>query len=214
VGARLTGLVPVAGAIIAGGRATRLGGQAKGLLDVGGTRIIDRVAAALRPIVNSLVIVANSPDAASWLPGVRVVPDVLEGGGSAAGIHAALRATAQPTIVVAWDLPFVTTELLEAIVRAVNGAPDACVPAGRVAGEFEPMCGWYAPSCAGVIESEWAAGDRSLHGLLRRVSTVVVPPADIAKLGSAEGFFLNVNSEDDLARARRMATDDAAPKSA
>jgi molybdopterin-guanine dinucleotide biosynthesis protein A len=176
--------------------------------------MIDRVASALAPIVDSIVIVANSPGAASWLPGARVVPDVLEGGGSAAGLHAALRATERPTIVVAWDLPFVTTALLRLVASAAGPASDAAVPAGRVSGEFEPLCAWYAPRCADEIEAEWASGDRSLHGLLRRVSTVVVPVEAIAPLGSAERFFFNVNSEADLSHARRMAADDSAPPSA
>ena len=200
VGARLTELTGISGAILAGGRATRLGGVAKGLLDVGGRRMLDRVANALAPLVDSLIIVANSPDAPAWLPGVRVVRDVLDGGGSAAGVHAALRATGQPTVVVAWDLPFVTTALLRMIADAAGPRSDAAVPAGRAPGEFEPLCAWYAPRCADQIESEWAAGDRSLHGLLRRVATIVVPTERLVQLGSAERLFFNVNSDDDLAR--------------
>jgi molybdopterin-guanine dinucleotide biosynthesis protein A len=176
--------------------------------------MIDRVAAALSPIVDNIVLVANAPDAAAWLPGTRVVPDVLQGGGSAAGVHAALRAIGGPAIVVAWDLPFVTTALLQVIASAANPESDAAAPAGHVTGEFEPLCAWYAPRCAGEIEAEWAVGDRSLHGLLRRVSTVVVPMERLEKLGSAERLFFNVNSGDDLERARQMAADDSAPRPA
>lgn len=217
MGARLTGLTGLtegtglSGAILAGGRATRLGGVAKGLLDVGGRRMIDRVASALAPVVDSIVLVANAPDAASWLPTARVVADVLEGGGSAAGVHAALRATGQPTIVVAWDLPFVTAALLRALAAAAGPECDAVVPAGRRPGEFEPLCAWYGPRCATAIEAEWETGDRSLHGLLRRVSTIVVPSDAVAAIGSAERLFFNVNSEVDLVEARRLAADDAAP---
>ena len=83
------------------------------------------------------------------------------------------------------------------------------VPVGRRAGEFEPLCAWYGPRCATAIESEWDTGDRSLHGLLRRVSTIVVPPDALAPIGSAERLFFNVNSEVDLVDARRLAADDA-----
>jgi len=51
------------GAIIAGGRAARFGGALKGLELVGGTRIIDRVAAALRESCDELIVVANDPAA-------------------------------------------------------------------------------------------------------------------------------------------------------
>ena len=64
------------GAILAGGRAVRMGGKAKGLESVGGRRIIDRVAEALREATDDLLIVSNDPAASAWLPGVRAVPDV------------------------------------------------------------------------------------------------------------------------------------------
>jgi molybdopterin-guanine dinucleotide biosynthesis protein A len=176
--------------------------------------MIDRVAAALSPVVDTLMVVANAPDAASWLPGTRVVTDVLQGGGSAAGVHAALRAAGGPTLVVAWDMPFVTTALLDLITGGAARETDAVAPAGRTRGEFEPMCAWYAPRCADEIEAGWAADDRSLHGLLRRVSTVVVPAERIATLGSPERFFFNVNTEDDVLRARQLAADDSVPRPA
>lgn len=181
---------------------------------MGGVRMIDRVAAALSPVVDTILLVANAPDAPAWLPGTRVVTDVLEGGGSAAGVHAALHAAGGPAIVVAWDMPFVTTALLNLIAGSATPGADAVVPAGRAPGEFEPLCAWYAKSCADAIEAEWSAGDRSLHGLLRRVATVVVPGERVAKLGRAERLFFNVNSEGDLLRARELAADDATPRPA
>ena len=64
------------GVILAGGGATRFGGAPKGLQVVEGARIIDRVAAALREATDELLLVANDPGAAAWLPGVRTVADV------------------------------------------------------------------------------------------------------------------------------------------
>jgi len=57
----------ITGAIVAGGASSRFGGQAKGLLEVGGQRIIDRIASALRPVVETIAIVSNAPDASEWL---------------------------------------------------------------------------------------------------------------------------------------------------
>ena len=51
------------GAIVAGGASTRFGGEPKGLRQVGGRRIIDRVADALRGVVNEIVLVANAAEA-------------------------------------------------------------------------------------------------------------------------------------------------------
>jgi molybdopterin-guanine dinucleotide biosynthesis protein A len=205
-----------AGAIVAGGSAVRLGGIAKGLLRVGDRRIIDRVADALRPVASELLIVTNAPDADSWLTGARVVRDELNGGGAAAGVHAALRASHGPILAVAWDLPFVTRELCEALAaRGAIGDADAVVPRstaaphleGDGATRLEPMCAWYAPICAGTIAAMWDSGDHSMHGLLTRMRTVVLDPAVVAAAGDPARMFLNVNTESDLARAREIAGD-------
>jgi molybdopterin-guanine dinucleotide biosynthesis protein A len=196
----------IAGAIVAGGRAARLGGIAKGLLRVGDSRMIDRVAGALRPQIDELLIVTDSPDAATWLPNARIVRDALIGGGAAAGVHAALSATRGPVLAVAWDMPFVTRELCAALVaRAAAGDADAVVPQSPTAKLLEPMCAWYAPVCADAIAAGWDAGDRSLHGMLARVRTVVLPLHVVERAGDPDRLFLNVNTQAELERARHMA---------
>ena len=99
------------GAILAGGRAVRMGGKPKGLELVGGRRILDRVADALRGATDAVILVANDPGADQWLPGVRVVPDLRPGHGPASGVHAALMATGTDVLVLAWDAPFVPAGL-------------------------------------------------------------------------------------------------------
>ena len=206
MGAGLNG--PLTGAILAGGQATRLGGVAKGLLDVGGQRIIDRVAGALDPFVDEFLIMASASDASNWMPGTRVVADILPGGGSAAGVHASLRAAKGAVFVAAWDLPFIVPAVVGAIVEKTLGREDemdAVVAIGPRPGTPEPLCGWYGPACAAAIETGWTAGDRSLRGLLSRVRTVIVPANVIVAIGPPERLFFNVNSAVDLAQARVMA---------
>src|SRR5215831_3438634 len=74
----------VTGAIVAGGANERFGGEPKGLQRVGGVRIIDRVAAAIRAVTPHIVLVANSPDAQAWLD-VPVRRDVRSERGSVVG---------------------------------------------------------------------------------------------------------------------------------
>jgi len=65
----------VAAAILAGGGGTRMGeGVVKGLLSVGGQRIIDRQLAVLRPLFAEVLIAANDPEPWAGL-GLQVVPD-------------------------------------------------------------------------------------------------------------------------------------------
>src|SRR5262249_7311953 len=101
----------ITGVILAGGQATRLGGQPKGLEALRGVRIIDRIVAALRGVSDDLLLSANDPAAVAWLPGIRTVADVRPGVGSLGGIYSALIHSGGPVIVVAWDMPFVTSSL-------------------------------------------------------------------------------------------------------
>src|SRR5215211_3434495 len=116
------------GAIVAGGGAARFGGAPKGLQVVGGLRIVDRVVTAMRAATSEIVLISNSPDAFEWLPDVGVCPDVRPERGSLVGIHTALSQTTDSALVVAWDMPFVTAELLQQIRDRGRNALFAAIP--------------------------------------------------------------------------------------
>ncbi|HEY7895674.1 MAG TPA: molybdenum cofactor guanylyltransferase [Gemmatimonadaceae bacterium] len=199
------------GAILAGGRATRFGGVPKGLERVGGRRVIDRVAAALAAAADDMLLIANDPSAASWLPGVPVAPDVRPGNGGLGGIHAALTRAAHPVLVVAWDMPFVSASLLAAL-RALGGTADVAVPESDSQRGVEPLCAYYDPSCIGPIERRLDAGDRRVVGFYDDVRVARLSNADVRRFGDPALMFMNVNSPDELALAERHASglDDAA----
>jgi len=190
----------IAGAILAGGRATRFGGAPKGLARVGGVRVIDRVAAALRAVpCDELLLVAHAPDAAAWLPDARTVADVRPGCGALGGLHAALAHARTPVLVVAWDMPFVPAPLLAALRdRVLAGAP-AAVPSGP-GGAREPLCACYAPSCLAVAERLLDAGERRAGALADAVGAALLGAAESARFGDPSVTFTNVNTADDLAR--------------
>ncbi|MCC7322658.1 MAG: molybdenum cofactor guanylyltransferase, partial [Gemmatimonadaceae bacterium] len=148
------------GVILAGGGATRFGGLPKGLELVGGRRIIDRVADALRDATDELLVVANDARAPDWLPGVRVAGDLRPGEGSLGGLHAALAHARGAVIVVAWDMPFVSTALLRRLRALGESGFDAALPESGSKRGVEPMCAWYAPPCLDAITAALDRGDR------------------------------------------------------
>jgi molybdopterin-guanine dinucleotide biosynthesis protein A len=191
----------VTGVILAGGLATRFGGQPKGLELVGGARIIDRVAAALRAVADDLLLVANDPDASAWLPGVRTVADVRPGFGSLGGIYSGLvHAKGQPVLVVAWDMPFVGPSVLDEL-RTTGAGADVVVFESRSTRGVEPLCAFYRPTCIAPIERHIDGGDLRVVGFFESVRVVrLPPPADPDKT------FMNVNTPSDLALAEGLAT--------
>ncbi|HVV16983.1 MAG TPA: molybdenum cofactor guanylyltransferase [Polyangia bacterium] len=196
----------VAAAIIAGGRARRLGGLVKPFLEVGGTAIADRQLAVLRPLFERVIaVVADAGDAAPWITrGVETVSDAVPGAGPMAGVAAALTAAAPGGVVcVAGDLPFLSGALLAAVR---DRDPDADAVAPRTGGHAEPLCARYGASCLPALRSRLAGGRLALHAVLEEAGRTVWIEGDaLAALDPGGRSFLNVNTAEDLARADLMA---------
>src|SRR4051812_38952151 len=110
----------VSALILAGGRATRMGGVAKHELVIGGETIFARQCRVLAPRVAEILVAAPGDVA-----GYRTVRDPIEGAGPLAGIAAGLAATRTPwLLVVAGDMPGLSGELIDDLV-AVDDAHDA-----------------------------------------------------------------------------------------
>ena len=190
--------------MLAGGAGSRLGGIPKGLERVGGARIVDRVADALRAVTPDIVVAANAADAADWLPGVPVYPDLHPRRGGLAGVEAAL-ALGRDVLVVAWDMPFVTSALLQAL--AGLAAPDVplIAPESDSPHGFEPFCAYYSlgirDDLARFLDSGGAA-----HAFVTKMKGVrFLRAAEVARFGDPAQLFLSVNSPTDLERARAIA---------
>ena len=212
---RHTSLVRCIGAILAGGRATRFGGAPKGLERVGGRPIVERVAASLRAASDELMVVANDRAAAEWVPGARVVSDLIAGAGSLGGLHAALAQAGAPVLVVAWDMPFVPASLLREL-RATGEAMDvdAVVPESGSRHGLEPLCAWYAPTCLDAIARRLDAGDRRAVSFLADVRVQRLPLERVRAHGDPETLFLNVNTPAELGVAEAHGRERAHPADA
>jgi len=190
-------------AILAGGRATRFGGAAKGLATVGGRRILDRlVDASLRAFGEPPLLVASHPDAATWRPDLAVAPDRIAGAGALGGIYTATLAAPAPVVCLAWDLPFITAGLLRRLGEGLDRS-DVVIPA--TARGLEPLCAGYGPGTVGPIEAAIESGDLRATGFHHAVSVAVLGPADLAPFGDPARLFFNVNEPGDLERAEAMA---------
>jgi len=196
----------VAGAIIAGGPAKRLGGVAKPFLKVGGRAIAERQLSLLRgAALVRVFVVANDP--APWAAlGVDVVPDLVGGSGPLGGIHAALTALGDDgcdaVVCLAGDLPFVGADLL-ATLR--DRAPWADAVAPRSARGIEPLCARYARALLPAIDGAVRAGQLAVHEMLEQRAVDWIAEAELAALDPDGRSFFNVNTPDDLARADAMA---------
>ena len=191
-------------AVLAGGAARRYGGHPKGLVSLGGRRILDRVVDAVAAVTGvPPLLVANAPDGPTWRPDLRTIPDARPGYGSLGGIYTAVVSGAGPVLCVAWDMPFVAAELLRALVAGSAGY-DAFLPESDGRRGVEPLCAVYGPACAGAIERRLASHDLRAIGFHADVKVGTLSLERVRACGDPEVLFFNVNSPEDLVRAEAL----------
>ncbi len=190
--------------MLAGGGATRFGGGPKGLATVGGVRILDRLAAILGDALDTPpLLVANDRDAPAWRTDLRAVPDTRPGLGALGGIYTAVVEAPAPVVCIAWDMPFVTPPLIQALAAGLAEA-DVCVPASDGRRGVEPLCAAYGPACRPAIERALDRGDLRAIGFHPEVRVRILPLDAVRALGEPAQLFFNVNTVDDLAAAEAL----------
>jgi molybdopterin-guanine dinucleotide biosynthesis protein A len=187
--------------IQAGGKSARMGGQPKALLELGGRRIIDRVVDVVRAVADDLLIVTNTPELYAGL-GLPMVADVFPDHGSLGGIYSGLKAApGEAAFTVACDMPF----LLPDVARLVTSRADrADVVLPRVGGQLETLHACYAKSCLAPMERRLRAGQLKIIGFFGDVRVLEIAEAEVARFRAPELVFMNVNTPEELARARTL----------
>ena len=194
------------GAVLAGGAASRYGGVPKGLLSVGGARILDRVVEGVQAVTGALpLLIANAPGASAWRPDLRTIPDARPGFGSLGGIYTAVTAAPESVLCVAWDMPFVPDALLRALVDgAAAGNYDAFLPESSGRRGLEPLCAVYGPACGPAIARRLDNGDLKAISFHADVRVGILSLAQVRAFGDPGELFFNVNTPDDLERAEAL----------
>ena len=192
----------ITGVVQAGGRSMRMGGAPKALIELGGRRIVERVVAAITPVVDDVIIVTNTPELYGFL-GLPMVSDVFPEHGSLGGIYSGLKAAGgDVAFTVACDMPFLRADVARLVT---DRAGDADVVIPRVGEQLETMHASYAKTCMPAIEARLRAGRLKIIGFFDDVRVVEIAEADVRRLGDPDIVFMNVNTPDELARARDVA---------
>lgn len=175
-------------ALIAGGRGRRLGGVAKGLIEVEGRTLGERLVDLLEPICGPVLLVANDPSVYAAL-NVPTVRDVIAGKGPPGGVHAALtRSPAGWVFVAAIDLPWLDRESVTALAEAREGHD---VALWRADGWLQPLAGWWHTRCGATLDRLLRAGDPGFRSILAELDVRVLEAPDARP-------FTNLNTPEDL----------------
>lgn len=188
------------GIILAGGAARRMGGGDKPLLALGDGTLLSHVIGRIAPQVAGLALSANGDPARFARFGLAVLADADAGrpgplAGILAGMDWAAAAGAEALVSVAGDTPFLPPDLVPRLLLAGSGGPAlAATSGGR-----HPTFGLWPVRLRDDLRAALARGERRVAAFANRhgAETAWFPDQPFDP-------FFNVNTPDDLARARGM----------
>ena len=198
----------ILGVVMAGGRNVRFG-DIKAFAQIKGVRIIDRVIDALRAVTNQVVLSANDAAVYGQL-GLPMRADARDDLGPLSGIYTALVWAAElrhdGILAVACDMPFPSAGLLREIADHAD-SHDAVVPESDGRRGIEPLFAYYSVQCLPAIEAAVAREDRRMISFHDAVDVYRLPLDRVKAHGDPDVLFMNVNTQDDLQRALKIAED-------
>ncbi len=187
------------GVILAGGQATRMAGQDKGLIDLAGSPMIDYVIRALRPQVGELLINVNRNEEAYRKFGYPLFCDSIpDFSGPLAGMAAALEhAHTNLTLIVPCDGPWLPADLAPRLYRRMmESGADACTAHD---GEYmQPVFALLRGELLPAMQKYLNEGGRRLQFWLKQQNTVT---EDFSNHPEA---FINVNTPEERIRVEEV----------
>ena len=192
------------GAVLAGGRATRMAGRDKALIPLAGRPLVVRVAERLAAQTGTVIINANGDPARFAETGLTVVADTLaDHPGPLAGLLAVMRwakrnaPDARWVVTAATDTPFFPTDLVARFVAAAGHDPRAISLA--VSGDnLHPTFGLFPLLLADDLETWLRDGGRKVRQWTARHTCYEVHFPGLMIDDVAVDPFFNINAPDDI----------------
>ncbi len=184
----------VTAVVLAGGRATRMGGTDKGLIDLAGRPMVAWVVDALRPQAACILVNANRNFDAYAAFGCAVVPDLEQGFlGPLAGLATGMvHAESDYVVTAPCDSPLVAPDLVERLYSACHGEA-ADIAVAHDGQRMQPVFALARTGLASDLSKWLESGERKIDRWFARHRTVEVDFSDRADT------FVNVNDPDERA---------------
>lgn len=187
---------PLAGIILAGGKASRMDGHAKSFLKISKGTLINIQLSSLGKVLKKIIIVTNSPQRYKNLKEVELVPDIIQDIGPLGGIYSGLLASRSfYNFVIACDMPFINTELIKYMFKKAPGY-DMVIP--KIDGWYEPLFCIYSKNCIAPIGRMLGRNAFKIKDLLPLVKANKITKKDVLYYGDPERIFANINTAEEL----------------
>ncbi|HEY4717125.1 MAG TPA: molybdenum cofactor guanylyltransferase [bacterium] len=184
----------VSGAILAGGKSSRLG-RPKQFLEIEGKRLIDRQVELFMSMFRETIVVCKSVSPFLDQP-CTIVKDIIEHSSPLAGIYTGLKSCRGSGIfVAACDMPYLKKELIEQIL-VYSEDYDVVVP--QLSTGFEPLHAFYSKNCLSWIEKLFEEQSFRIYDLYKKIRAKHIVEEDLLKIDPTLNSFTNINTEEDL----------------
>jgi molybdopterin-guanine dinucleotide biosynthesis protein A len=193
------------GVILAGGRSSRLHGNNKAFIQIGGESIFSRLYNLYIQLFDEIIVVSNDPLAyLDW--NVQVVTDIFPYRSSLTGVHAGLFSIKNPfAFFSACDAPFLQKDLVKTVLAQIDPHSQIVVPK-TPDGLFEPLCAVYAKTCLGPIETQLSQKILKISNIFRLVRTKTIETEILRGSDTELLSFFNVNTPADVEKAESIQT--------
>ena len=200
-------MIGLTGIVLAGGRSRRLG-RDKAAVRIGGETLLDRAVTPLWAVCDRVLVVV-SPGRPSPMPtnrpNVETVADIQPGRGPLGGLHTGLEASfTRYSLLVGCDMPFLNTEVLRFLADTASGW-QAVVP--RIGQIPQTLHAVYSRECLPAVKELLGEASPGLVDLLPLVRVRYVEEEELLALDPELLSFFNVNTQDDLRRAKELLED-------
>lgn len=191
----------IAGAILAGGKSTRMGTD-KAQLIISGEPLVVRITRLMHNVVADLAVIGPM-ERALPMPDIPCIPDQRPNYGPLGGIATALQwfLSSDGVVIVACDMPFLNPTLLRHLITLATEA-DAVV--ARLDGQAHPLHAVYQQRCLPILEAQLAIGDLRVHQFLAKIKVRYVETTELNLFDPTHLSTFNCNTPEEWRHALRL----------
>ncbi len=187
------------GIILAGGKNSRIS-MTKALIQMGDQTIIGRTVHLFQKLFDEVIIVTNQFENYFDLD-TKLTKDLIPETGPLGGLYSGLmHSSSDYCFVVACDMPFIDPAIILHLQNfTYAGIYDVIIP--ELKGFIEPLYAFYSKRCISSIFDHINQQDFKIRSFY---SCVKVKEVSCYKFQSIERAFFNINTREDLQRARKL----------
>lgn len=185
-------------AILAGGKASRMNGENKALLQVGEMNNLDKILSFSEKYFSEVIIIANDRSKFEGYD-LSIYSDIIEGVGPLGGIHSALSHSKSANVFfLPCDMPFLSDEVIRKEIEAYFSTEcEIIIP--RMGDLIEPMHSIFSVQVLPDLEKHIRGTDN--YAIRSFFDKADVYYWDIEENENNKTAFFNINTHHDLSEA-------------